>query len=93
MDYTQDSDSNVMDPKTRVTLLMCLHAQQRKALSALKANIRSARRESDLIEERLLPSSVLVAAATAATIVAVPRCVQASTHNRCKALLARALIS
>ncbi|CAN8026648.1 unnamed protein product [Ixodes persulcatus] len=61
---------------------MYVPAQQTSSLSAFSVDIRSARREADLLEEELLANSILLAAAAAAsTTDAVPRSVQAFVRN------------
>ncbi|KAG0413417.1 hypothetical protein HPB47_009437 [Ixodes persulcatus] len=85
MDPAVDPDpaaAAAMDVLSCAACMMYVPAQQTSSLSAFSVDIRSARREADLLEEELLANSVLLAAAAAAsTTDAVPRSVQAFVRS------------
>ncbi|KAG0430745.1 hypothetical protein HPB47_021501 [Ixodes persulcatus] len=79
-----------MDPASRVAFLVCLRAHHEgalaslngslasitEALTSISADVQSARREADCLEERLLANSLVIAAAIAGETT-MPRSVQA----------------
>ncbi|KAG0431026.1 hypothetical protein HPB47_022166 [Ixodes persulcatus] len=76
MDLPPDVDPATMDPASRVMFLMCLRAHHEDVLTSIRAEVQSARREADCLEERLLTNSLVIAAATAGCTI-MPQSVQA----------------